>query len=64
MGIQRPERPHGALGAVQARKPQASSMGSVQASRTKAAVPTLKTPTKPSRKKPIYASRPGSERSR
>lgn len=58
MLIPRPERPHGALGAVQARRPQISSTGLVEGGvRPKAAVPTIKTPTKPSRKKSIYADR-------
>jgi hypothetical protein len=64
MDIPRPERPHGALGAVQARRPQTGSVSSVQASRMKVQAPTVKTPTKSSRKKSIYAPRQRSEKNR
>jgi hypothetical protein len=57
----RPERPHGALGAVLARRPQTSSMGSVQAKRPQVTVPTVQIPSKPSRKKSIYAEIPPPE---
>jgi hypothetical protein len=58
MPIPRPERPHGALGVAQARRSQTSSVTSVEGGvRPKAAVPTIKTPTKPSRKKSIYTDR-------
>jgi hypothetical protein len=58
MAIPRPEGPHGALGAIQARRPQTVSTTSVQGTRPKVTAPTVKTPTKPSRKKSIYAERP------
>jgi hypothetical protein len=64
MAIPRPEPPHGSLGAVKARRGETSSMSSVQASRTKVAVPTVQTPTKPSRKKPLYASRQDPKKTR
>ena len=64
MEIPRPEPPHGALGALQARSPHTNSMNSIQASRTKAVVPTVRTPTKPSRKKSIYAPLPGHRKKR
>jgi hypothetical protein len=58
MLVPRPERPHGALGAVTARRSQTSSTTSVEGGvRPKAAGLAVKTPTKPSRKKSIYADR-------
>jgi hypothetical protein len=57
MDIPRPERPHGPLGKVRAHRPQTSSMSSEHVARPTAAVPTVQTQTKPSRKKSIYTSR-------
>jgi hypothetical protein len=58
MNIPRPERPHGALGAILARRPQTSSTTLAEfTKRPKIAVPTVTTPSKPSRKKSIYADR-------
>ena len=57
MQIPRPERPHGALGELRARRPQTASTRAEADVRPKLTVPTVKTPTKPSRKKSIYADR-------
>jgi hypothetical protein len=57
MEIPRPERPHGALGAAQASRRQTSSMASAQAKRPQETGPTVQTPSKPSRKKSIYAAK-------
>jgi hypothetical protein len=43
--IPRQERPHGALGAIQGRRPQTSSTDSVQAKRPKETVSIVQTPT-------------------
>jgi hypothetical protein len=58
MEIPRPERPHGALGAVSARRHLTTSVDSPLTTRPKVTPPSVETPTKPSRKKSIYASRP------